>query len=171
MMKSLDQQFKEFIVSDEWYLCPINFLTMSTDILAQDVVKYLLLNDPYSKWLGISLEENGEGYCKIKMTIRPEMLNGLGIVHGGIPFALADTAFGLASNNRNNQSVALDCSITFIKTINTGDVLTAEAREIHNGRSTGVYVITIMNQEEQQVALFKGTCFRTAKKLIDAGSL
>ena len=170
-MKSLVQQFKEFIVSDEWYLCPINSLTMSTDILAQDVVKHLLLNDPYSKWLGISLEENGEGYCKINMTVRSEMLNGLGIVHGGIPFALADTAFGLASNNRNNQSVALDCSITFIKTINAGDVLTAEAREIHNGRSTGVYVITIMNQEEQQVALFKGTCFRTSKKLIDAGSL
>lgn len=144
---------------------------MSTDILAQDVVRHLLAHDSYSQWLGISLEEIAEGYCKVKMTVRSEMMNGLGIVHGGIPFALADTAFGLASNNRNNQSVALDCSITFIKTINPGDVLTAEAKEIHNGRSTGVYVITILNQEGWQVALFKGTCFRTSKKLIDSGSL
>lgn len=144
---------------------------MSTDILARDVVNHLLANDSYSQWLGISLEDIAEGYCKVKMCVRQEMLNGLGIVHGGIPFALADTAFGLASNNRNNQSVALDCSITFIKTINPGDILTAEAKEIHNGRSTGVYVITIMNQEDLQVALFKGTCFRTSKKLIDSGSL
>ena len=67
--------------------------------------------------------------------------------------------------------MALDCAITFSKAINLGDTLIAEAREIHNGRSTGVYLVTLTNQDQQQVALFKGTCFRTGKKLIESGSL
>ena len=100
------------------------------------------------------------------MTIRKEMVNGFGIVHGGIPFSLADSAFAFACNNRNNLSVALDVTITFTKAVNVGDILTAEAEEIHNGRSTGVYLIHVINQKNEQVALFKGTCFRTGKNLI-----
>lgn len=144
---------------------------MNNDILANDVVKHMMENDFFSQWMGVKVEEIKEGYSRISMKIRPEMVNGFGIVHGGIPFSLADSAFAFACNNRNNLSVALDCAITFSKAINNGDVLTAEAKEIHNGRSTGVYLITLSNQLEQQVALFKGTCFRTAKKLIPSGSL
>ena len=81
-------------------------------------------------------------------------------------FSLADSAFAFACNNRNNLSVALDVTITFTKAVNVGDVLTAEAKEIHNGRSTGVYLITVTNQKNESVALFKGTCFRTGKTLI-----
>jgi acyl-CoA thioesterase len=144
---------------------------MSKDVLAQDVVKHMMDNDYFSQWMGVEIKEIKEGYSKITMTVRQEMVNGFGIVHGGIPFSLADSAFAFACNNRNNLSVALDCAITFSKAINVGDVLTAEAKEIHNGRSTGVYLITISNQLDQQVALFKGTCFRTGKKLIPSGSL
>jgi acyl-CoA thioesterase len=100
------------------------------------------------------------------MEIREEMLNGFGIVHGGIPFSMADSAFAFACNNRNNLSVALDVTISFMKALHVGDVLTAEAKEIHNGRSTGVYLITLTNQKGEQVGLFKGTCFRTGKTLI-----
>lgn len=137
----------------------------------QSVVTHMMENDLFSQWLGIEVLEIKEGYSKIKMMIRKEMINGFAVVHGGIAFSLADSAFAFACNNRNNLSVALDCAITFTKAINPGDVLTAEAKEIHNGRSTGVYLITITNQLDQQVALFKGTCFRTAKKLIASGSL
>lgn len=144
---------------------------MTTDVLAIDVVNHMVANDYFSQWMGVEVLEIREGYSRIRMHIRKEMVNGFGIVHGGIPFSLADSAFAFACNNRNNLSVALDCSITFTKAINLGDTLTAEAKEIHNGRSTGVYVITISNQEDMQVALFKGTCFRTGKKLIDSGSL
>jgi acyl-CoA thioesterase len=94
------------------------------------------------------------------------MVNGFGIVHGGLPFSLADSAFAFACNNRNNLSVALDVTITFTKAVNVGDVLTAETEEIHNGRSTGVYLIHVTNQKNEQVALFKGTCFRTGKNLV-----
>ena len=144
---------------------------MQEDVLARDVVNHMIENDAFSKWMGVEILEIREGYSKIKMRIRKEMVNGLGIVHGCIQFSLDDSAFAFACNNRNNLSVALDCAITFTKAINLEDELTAEAKEIHNGRSTGVYSIAITNQLDQQVALFKGTCFRTSKKLIESGSL
>lgn len=130
------------------------------------VVNHMMENDFFSQWMGVKLLEVKEGYSKIQMTIRKEMVNGFGIVHGGIPFSLADSAFAFACNNRNNLSVALDVTITFTKAVHVNDILTAEAKEVHNGRSTGVYLISIFNQNNEQVALFKGTCFRTGKKLV-----
>jgi len=132
----------------------------------QQVVDHMMAHDLFSQWLGISVIEIAEGYSKIKMTVRPEMINGFGTVHGGIAFSLADSAFAFACNNRNNISVALDTSINFIKAVNVGDELTAEAKELHNGRSTGLYHIIIQNQNSDTVAVFKGTCFRTGKDLI-----
>ena len=133
---------------------------------AQQVVEKMMKHDLFSQWLGIEVLEINDGYSKIKMVVRPEMINGFGIVHGGIAFSLADSAFAFACNNRNNLSVALDVTITFTKAVNIEDVLTAEAKEVHNGRSTGVYLITVTNQNNEQVALFKGTCFRTGKTLV-----
>ncbi|HMJ46848.1 MAG TPA: hydroxyphenylacetyl-CoA thioesterase PaaI [Ferruginibacter sp.] len=135
--------------------------------LANKVVSHMMENDLFSQWLGIEVLEIKEGYSKIKMTVRPEMINGFGLVHGGIAFSLSDSAFAFACNNRNVLSVALDTSINFIKPVNVGDAITAEAKEIHNGKSTGLYHITISNQNGHIVALFKGMCFRTDKKLIN----
>jgi acyl-CoA thioesterase len=132
----------------------------------RSVVDHMMENDFFSQWMQVKVLEVKEGYSKIQMAIRKEMVNGFGIVHGGIPFSLADSAFAFACNNRNNLSVALDVTITFTKAMHIGDVLTAEAKEVHNGRSTGVYLITITNQKNEQVALFKGTCFRTGKVLL-----
>lgn len=136
------------------------------DARAQQVVAKMMQDDLFSQWLGIEVIEIREGYSKIKMLLRSEMINGFGLIHGGIAFSLADSAFAFACNNRNNLSVALDTSITFTKATKPGDVLTAEARELHNGRSTGLYLITISNQHGEQVAHFKGTCFRTGKTLV-----
>ena len=133
---------------------------------AKDVVTHMMENDLFSQWLGIEVLEVKDGYSKIKMTVRKEMINGFGIVHGGIAFALSDSAFAFACNNRNVLSVALDTSINFTKPVHVGDVLTAEAKELHNGKSTGLYHITVFNQHDHMVALFKGTCFRTNKNLI-----
>ncbi len=137
-----------------------------TNQLAQQVIIHMLENDLFSQWLGIEIVDIKEGYSKTKMTVRKEMINGLGIVHGGIAFSLADSTFAFACNNRNNLSVALDTSINFLKPVHVGHVLIAETKEIHNGKSTGLYQITITNQNDHIVALFKGTCFRTNKKLI-----
>ena len=127
------------------------------------VVNHMMQHDLFSQWLGIEVLEIKEGYSKITMTVRKEMINGFGIVHGGIAFSLADSAFAFACNNRNVLSVALDTSINFIKPVHVGDVLIAESKEIHNGKSTGLYHITITNQKEHIVAVFKGTCYRTDK--------
>ena len=122
--------------------------------------------DLFRQWRGIELLEIKEGYSKIKMAVRKEMINGFGIVHGGIAFSLADSAFAFACNNRNVLSVALDTSINFIKPVHVDDLLTAEAQELHNGKSTGLYHITITNQKDHLVAKFKGLCYRTEKNLI-----
>ena len=136
------------------------------DLLAGKVVAHMMEHDLFSQWLGIEVLEIKEGYSKIKMTVRTEMINGFGIVHGGIAFSLADSAFAFACNNRNILSVALDTSINFIKPVRVDDVLTAEANELHNGKSTGLYHITITNQQKHLIAQFKGLCYRTDRKLI-----
>jgi acyl-CoA thioesterase len=139
--------------------------THTTNEEAQRVVAHMLEHDRFSQWLGIQLLDIKEGYCKIQMQLREEMVNGFGIIHGGILFSLADSAFAFACNNRNNLSVALDVSITFTKPAQPGDTVTAEAKELHHGKQTGLYLITLTNQHHQQLALFKGTCFRTGKSV------
>ena len=139
---------------------------MQADKLANDVVTHMMQHDLFSQWLGITVIEVKEGYSKIQMTVRKEMINGFGIVHGGIAFSLADSCFAFACNNRNVLSVALDTAINFTKPVHVGDRLTAEAKEMHNGKSTGLYHITIQNQNGHTVALYKGTCFRTNKSLL-----
>src|SRR5688500_10791937 len=134
--------------------------------LAKNVVNHMMEHDLFSQWLGIEILEIKEGYSRIKMTVRKEMINGFGIVHGGIAFSLADSAFAFACNNRNILSVALDTSINFLKPVQVDDVLVAEAKEMHNGKSTGLYHISITNQNNHLVAHFKGMCFRTGKGLL-----
>ena len=143
-------------------------MQINQDKLANDVVSHMMQQDLFSQWLGIEVKEIKEGYSKIQMTVRTEMINGFDIVHGGIAFSLADSAFAFACNNRNVLSVALDTAINFLKPVHVGDILTAEAKEIHNGKSTGLYHINVTNQHDHIVAVFKGTCFRTNKKLIES---
>lgn len=116
--------------------------------------------DRFGSWLGVECIKIQPGYCKLQMTVREEMTNPLGITHGGVVFSLADTAFGYACNAGRKQSVALDVSISFIKASRAGDILTAETQEVHNGKTTGVYLITVTNQRNETVALFKGTSFK-----------
>lgn len=130
------------------------------------VVEHMMRLDAFSQWMRIEVIEIKEGYSKIKMMMRQEMMNGFNVAHGGVIFSFADSALAFACNNRNNLSLALECNISFLKQVNVGDELFAETTEIHNGKSTGVYSINIINQNNQQVALFKGTCFRTGKNLI-----
>ena len=136
------------------------------DARASAIIERVLSKDLFSQWLGIEIINTREGYSKIKMKVRKEMMNGLNVIHGGIAFSLADSAFAFACNSRNNLSLALETSISFLKPVFIDDELTAEAREIRNGKSTGVYMVDISNQHNQLIALFKGTCFRTGKNLL-----
>lgn len=138
----------------------------SQDRLARDVVDQMMQDDAFSRWLNIQLLEVRAGYSRLQMELRPDMCNGLGTIHGGALFSLADSAFAFACNNRNNRSVALDTAMNFTKPGKAGDTVTAEAQELHNGRSTGLYLITLFNGAGEQMALFKGTCFRTGQPLV-----
>src|SRR6188768_279625 len=124
---------------------------MTNDEKARQVVDKMMKDDLFSQWLQIEVLDIREGYSKIKMIVRKEMVNGFGIAHGGIAFSFADSAFAFACNNCNNLSVALDTAINFTKPVHVGDQLVAEAKEVHNGRSTGLYHITITNQRDHVV--------------------
>lgn len=126
----------------------------------------LLLNqDAFSQWLGIEILEIKEKYCLIKMPIKPEMINGLKTVHGGIIFAFADSALAFSSNNDGNAAVALNCTINFVTAVRIGDILFAESKLIAETRKTGIYDIIIKNQQQDLVASFRGTVFKINKTI------
>jgi len=137
------------------------------DNLAKKVVGKMLELDYFSQWMGIEIIETKQYYSKIKMQLRREMMNGFGIAHGGVTFALADSAFAFACNNDGKITVALDVSISFPKAGKEGDVLIAEAKQISKTNKTGLYLIEVKNQKDELVALFKGTCYRTEKDLLE----
>jgi acyl-CoA thioesterase len=131
------------------------------------ILQTMLDKDNFSRWMGIVVNEYREGYCRLHYSITEEMLNGFGIVHGGIVFSGADSAFAFACNSQGILSVALDAHITFIRAARTGDVLTVEATEIHTGNKTSFYNVTTTNENREIVSVFKGTAFRTSKKIYE----
>jgi len=136
---------------------------MLASSLAQRVVARMYDNDPFSIWLGIERVVVEAGKCVLRMTVRSEMLNGFAIAHGGITFSLADSCLAFASNSHGVQSVSVETSISHTRPVKEGDVLTATSEEKNLSRSIGVYYITVTNQRAEEVALFKGTVYRTGK--------
>ena len=132
-----------------------------------ELAQYMLNQDFFSQWMGIKLIEVREKYCLIEMPIKQEMINGLNTVHGGITFAFADSALAFSSNNTNEASVALNCTINFTKAVKMGDILRAESVLISDTRKTGIYDIKITNQNQELVAAFRGTVYKIDKKVTD----
>jgi acyl-CoA thioesterase len=120
-------------------------------------------NDPFSKWMGMELISMGEGSCTLRMVVRPEMLNGFGVAHGGITFSLADSAFAFACNSRGRHTVSIHCTVEHVAPVFAGDVLTAEVREENLGKSISNYAITVSKQDGAAVAFFRGVAFRKAQ--------
>lgn len=127
---------------------------------AAEVVKTMFDGDAFSQWLGIRVEQAEPGYCKLSMTLREEMTNGFKIAHGGISYALADSALAFASNGHGTHALSIETSISHLKPIKVGDRLWAEASELKKTRSTGIYQVRVYTENEDLVAHFKGTVFR-----------
>ena len=127
----------------------------------------MLAADRFSAWLGIKVVKAGAGTCILTMQIRQEMLNGFGIVHGGVTYSLADSALAVASNSYNRLSVALEVSASYPVAVNLGDQLEAEAVEISKTNKIAVYQVLVRNQKQQVVLVFKGTVYRTSKSLLN----
>ena len=127
------------------------------------IVDKMYKNDLFSRWLGIDIVEKGIGKSKLIMTIREEMVNGFGIAHGGITYSLADSALAFACNTQGRESMSIETSISHTKPCHIGDVLTAEAIEESLSYKIAIYHISVKNQDNETVALFKGTVYRTNK--------
>lgn len=118
--------------------------------------------DHAAQALGITVPEVGPSYAVCTMTVRPDMVNGHGILHGGLCFTLADTAFAYACNSHDLVTVASSCAVTFCAPAKLGDVLRAEARETWRQGRSGITDVTVTNQDGTVIAQFRGNS-RTLK--------
>ena len=132
--------------------------------LPKKVVDKMMSGVAFSQWLGIEVLEISIGFCKLKMKVRKEMTNGFDIAHGGIAYSIADSCLAFAANTDGVQSISIETSISHTKKVMSGDTLIAQAKEINKGSKTALYYITITNQDNIEIAHFKGTVFRTAKE-------
>jgi acyl-CoA thioesterase len=133
---------------------------------ANKIVSQMFEGDAFSKWLGIEIVAVKEGFCELNLAVREEMTNGFKIAHGGITYSLADSALAFASNSHGRKSVSVETSISHTKQCLVGDVITAKAIEKSISNKIAIYEITITNQKDETVALFKGSVYRTSKDWI-----
>ena len=132
--------------------------------LAKKVVDKMMNGDAFSQWLGIEVLEISAGSCKLELKVREEMTNGFAIAHGGITYSLADSCLAFAANADGMQAVSIETSISHTKKVTSGDTLTATSKEINESSKTALYYITITNQNNIEIAHFKGTVYRTGKE-------
>lgn len=131
--------------------------------LAERVVNGMLSRDEFTRLLGIELLKVAPDTCECRMTVRPEMVNGFGVAHGGIVFSLADSAFAFACNTHGKVTVSIENSITYPLPIRPGDVLTAVAQRDAGSNRLSYYRVDVRNQEAQVVGLFRGTAYVTSR--------
>ncbi len=127
------------------------------------IIDGMMEKDQFSRWLGVERIEEHTGYCKLKMTIRPEMCNGFGIAHGGISFSLADSALAFASNSHGQPAVSIETAISHIKPLRAGDVIIATASEKNRSNKIAHYDVTIEKDNGELAALFRGTVYIKSK--------
>ena len=136
--------------------------------LARRAAESMYGTDTCSQWLGMTLEDVRPGYARMRMPVRPEFLNGLGICHGGLMFTLADSTFAFACNSYNIPAVASGCAIEFLKPVNRGDVLVAEGQEQTLSGRHGVYDIKVTNSSGEVVAMFRGKSAQLKGEIVAA---
>ncbi len=139
--------------------------------LAEAVVQKMFAADKASQQMGMRVVAVRPGYAEVEMTIRPEMLNGHATCHGGFVFSLADSAFAFACNSYNFATVAAACSIEFLAPAYAGDHLVAEAIEQTSLGRTGVYDVTVRNQQGERIALFRGRSHRIRGEVVPSRRL
>ncbi|GAB4453321.1 MAG: hydroxyphenylacetyl-CoA thioesterase PaaI [Bacteroidia bacterium] len=132
----------------------------------EEIVNLLMMkNDAFSQWLGVQVLEITKGYCKLQMQVRKEMLNGFHIAHGGITYALADSALAFASNSYGYKCVSVETSISHTEPLKEGDIIRAETEELHRSNKIAIYQIKVYTMPDKKtVALFKGTVYITSKE-------
>jgi acyl-CoA thioesterase len=135
-------------------------------LIAERAAAALYQRDRASQALGMCIGAVRPGFAQVSMPVRADMVNGHGVCHGGLVFALGDSAFAFACNSYNDATVGAAASIDFLAAAHAGDELTAEARELWRTRRNGLYEITVFNQHGQQIALFRGRSYRIEGQVV-----
>jgi acyl-CoA thioesterase len=143
-------------------------IVLNEQQLAERVVRGMLAKDAFSDWLGIELLEIAPRRSTLRMKVRPEMVNGFGVAHGGIVYSLADSALAFAANTHGRVTVAIENSISYPQPVSIGDTLTAVAEEESFTGRLGYYRVTVRNQNDLLVAIFRGTVYRTKQNHLSA---
>lgn len=130
---------------------------------AEQIVSEMMARDSMSQWMGIQIITISPGNCKLEMVVREPMLNGFRIAHGGIAYALADTALAFASNAHGVKCYSVETSISHVKTVELNDTLITKVEEKSLSKRIGIYWIEVLNQKNEVVALFKGVVHRSDK--------
>lgn len=130
------------------------------DLLAARCADAMWAEDDASKAMGMQIVSVREGSAVLSMTVQKNMVNGHGMCHGGMIFSLADSAFAFACNSQNFAAVAAGASIDFLAPASAGDVLTASASIVSQGKKTGLYDVAVRNQSNRLVAQFRGRSAR-----------
>lgn len=139
---------------------------MDAQATAEKVRDAMLADDAASSMLGIQIVEIAAGRAVATMPVRADMLNGFAICHGGLIATLADSAFAFACNSRNALTVASGFGIDLLKSAKLGDVLTATAEETSLAGRTGLYDITVKNQDGDLIAMFRGRSHRLGERKV-----
>jgi acyl-CoA thioesterase len=127
------------------------------------VVASMRRTDEFSRWLGVEILEVAPAKAVLRMTVRPEMCNGFGVCHGGVSFALADSAFAFACNTQGNLAVSIENSMTYPAAVRPGDVLIATATEYSRSNRILYYQVNLTKADGTVAGLFRGTAYRTEK--------
>ncbi|HEX4699796.1 MAG TPA: hydroxyphenylacetyl-CoA thioesterase PaaI [Actinomycetes bacterium] len=146
-------------------VAPLTGLT-DPDEIARLSAEVMLAGDRASAGAGVTLVDVGPGRATATMTVRPDMVNGHSIAHGGFVFLLADTAFAVACNSYGRNTVAAGCDIAFVAPVKAGDVLTAEAHERHRSGRSGLYDVSVRRADGTVVAELRGRSRTIAGTLV-----
>ena len=141
-------------------------MSFSADQRAAAVGEAMYARDTASQALGMALEQVRPGYARLRMVVRADMLNGHGSCHGGIVFALADSAFAFACNSHDVVTVASGCSIEYLAPAQEGDELIAEAEERFREGRNGVYDVNVRRADGSLIATFRGRSASTSQSVL-----
>ena len=136
---------------------------------AERAAAAMFRRDRASQALGMRVASVGPGRAEVHMRVREDMLNGHGVCHGGIVFALADSAFAFACNSYNDSTLAAAAQIDFLQAVGADTELIAAARELWRGGRSGLYEIEVRTAGGERVAFFRGRSYRVAGTVTEEG--
>lgn len=131
-----------------------------SDSTLHPIVQQMMDGDAMSQWLGIEVLESGPGLCTCRMTVREEMVNGFGIAHGAITYALADSTLAFAVNAQGQHAVSVTSTIQHLAAVQVGDVLTARAIPRADGGRIAHVDVEVTNQHGTRVAWLTATGYK-----------